>query len=93
MDKNHIIRLREREITIEPTPDLPGPPREIPRPLNTVERVWTEVRPVVIRAALILGVVYAIIGLLTLTTSPGVKQRAAERAAAAGAQGAADARH
>jgi len=91
MDNKHIIRLRE--ITIEPTPDLPGPPQEIPRPLNTVERVWAEVRPNIIRAALILGVVYAIIGLFALTVSPGVKQRAAERAAAAGAQGAADARH
>lgn len=91
MDKNHIIRLRE--ITIEPTPDLPGPPREIPHPLNTVERVWAEVRPNVIRAAIILVVVYAIVGLFALTVSPGVKQRAAERAAGAGVQGAADAQH
>ena len=91
MDNKHIIRLRE--ITIEPTPDRIDPPQETLRPLTTAERVWAEVRPNIIRAALILGVVYAIIGLFALTVSPGVKQRAAERAAAAGAQGAADARH
>jgi len=89
MYNKHIVRLRE--ITIEPTPDLSGPPQEIPRPLNTVERVWAEVRPNIIRAAIILCVVYAIVGLFALTVSPGVKQRAAERAAAAGMQGAADA--